>query len=163
MNKKILVIPILLLTFVLLSIPVMAKPATKIDVTMTVVSGPPTVLEAHFVSDDTIRHSRGEGYQPSTVTLDIPGVGTYSGNWATFWMANGNYKKGEFSEFIIISKNTMTFAEGTFVGVNQRRITGPSPMLPTTLEDYCVWKGTGMFKGWTLKTTTSEGYVIIPK
>jgi hypothetical protein len=163
MNKKIIVVFAALLFLAMFVAPVMAAPATKIEgVTMTVAqSGPPVIDKRRFVSDDTISHSTGGSSPGSTVTLTIPDVGTYSGDWHTAWIANGNYKIGEF---IIISKNTMTFAEGTFEGVNQRRITGESPQSPTAIiEDYCVYKGTGMFKGWTLKITNDEGYVIIPK
>jgi hypothetical protein len=164
MRKKLLVIPVLLLTFALILIPVMGAPATMIEgVTITVVGGLPVTYPGYprFVSDGTISHARGESSSGSTVTLFIPGVGTYEGDWDVEWIANGNWKKGEW---VISSKNTMTFAEGTFVGVNQRRITGESPMSPTAIiEDQGVWKGTGMFKGWTLKLTNNEGYIIIPK
>ena len=166
MNKKMLVIPVLLLAFALISIPVMGAPATKIEgVTIEVHStGPPDPYDGYprWVSDHTIVHSKGESAPDSTVTLTIPTVGTYTGTWHTEWIANGNWKKDSI-ETVISSKNTMTFAEGTFEGVNQRRITG-SPLSPTTLEDHSVYKGTtGMFKGWTLKLTNDEGYVIIPK
>jgi hypothetical protein len=168
MNKKVLGIAVTLLIAAMFVAPAMAAPATKIEgVTITVVTGPPVPYDGYprLVSEGTIAHSRGESFPDSTVTLFIPGVGiysgTYSGDWDTVWIANANFKKGQF---IIPSKNTMTFTEGTFEGVNQRRITGESPMSPTAIiEDYCVWKGTGMFKGWTLKTTNNEGYIIIPK
>ena len=164
MKKKILVITVLLLTFALLSIPVMGKPATKIEgVTIAVLStGPPVPYDGYprWVSDGTISHLKGESSPGSTVTLTIPEVGTYVGGWDTDWLVNGNWKIGESK---IPSKNTMTFAEGTFVGVNQRRFTGENPFSGIN-EDRGVYKGTtGMFKGWTLKLTNDEGYVIIPK
>ena len=165
MKKNILVITVLLLTFALLSIPVMGKPATKIEgVTTTVMSGPP-VLDGppRSVSDGTITHATGESDPLATVTLTIPGVDTYVGGWHTDWRANGNWKKAPLGKGIIPSKNTMTFPEGTFVGVNQRRLTGPNPMFPTTLEDHGVYQGTGMFEGWTLKLTNGVGYIIRPK
>ena len=174
MNKKMLVIPVFLLAFAFISIPVMGAPATKIEgVTIEVfTTGQPVPDDGYprWVSDGTIVHSKGESSPGSTVTLFIPGVGTYvDGDWHTDWIFNGNWKKGEF---VIPSKNTMTFAEGTFEGVNQRRITGESPFSPTAyFEDRSVWKGvSGIFKGWTLKlsyegtpSTITEGYIIIPK
>jgi hypothetical protein len=167
MKKKILVISVLLLTFAFISIPVMAAPAIKKDATITVVSGPPVIDELRYVSDGTITHGRGVSDPEATVTLTIPGIGTYTGTWHTEWIANGNWKKvslGMDGKAVIPSKNTMTFPEGTFEGVNQRRITGPNAMFPTTVEDYCVYKGiSGDFKGWTLKVTGDVGYVIIPK
>jgi hypothetical protein len=166
--KKILVITVLLLTVAMLAIPVMGAPATKIEgVTITVVSGPPVPDEPpRFVSDGTISHATGQSASGATVTLYIPGVGTYEGDWHADWRANANWKKASEGMYqgVIPSKNTMTFPEGTFVGVNQRRITGISPFHPDAIiEDQGVYKGTGMFEGWTLKLTNNEGYLIIPK
>jgi hypothetical protein len=164
LNKKVLGIALVCVFLAVLATPVMAAPATKIEgVTITVTTGPPVPYDGYprWVSEGTISHSRGESFPASTVTLFIPGVGTFSGDWHTVWMSNGNWKKGEF---IIPSKNTMTFAEGTFEGVNQRRITGENPMSPyAIIEDHGVYKGvSGDFIGWTLKITNNEGYVIIP-
>jgi len=176
MKKKILVITVLLLTFAFISIPVMGKPATKIEgVTIEVHStGPPVSYDGYprFVSDGTISHARGESSPGSTVTLTIPIPGqeplVLDGGWHTDWIANGNWKKGEW---VISSKGTMTFEGGMFVSVNQRRITGDSPMSPTAyFKDRSVWKGTGIFKGWTLKLSRegtsdviTDGYLIMPK
>jgi hypothetical protein len=162
-NRKVLGIAVFLMAVAMLAVPVMAAPATKIEgVTITVVTpGPPVPYEGYprVVSDGTISHSKGESPLGSTVTLFIPGVGTYEGDWSTEWIANANLKIGEC---VIPSKNTMTFAEGTFEGVNQRRITG-NPMSPAAIEDQGVYKGvSGDFKGWTLKITNNEAYVIIP-
>ena len=172
MNKKILGIPVLILTFALLSIPVMGAPATKIEeVTMTVENGGPVSYDGYprWVSDDTILLSKGGTSPEATVTLVIPGVGTYNGPWYSEWIAMANWKKDPV-ETVINAKHVMTFEGGTFEGVNQRRITGPPVAPDSIIEDRSVYQGTGIFKGWTLKLSRegtpdviTEGYLILPK
>lgn len=165
--KKILVISFLLLTFAMLSIPVMAESPTKKDAAITVMPAGPPISDPgypRFVSHGTISHSIGTSTPGATVTLTIQDVGTFTGDWDSVWRVNGNWKKASegMGQWVISGIRTMTFPEGTFVGRNQRRITGSHPMTGT-IEDHGVYRGiSGMFTGWTLKLTNDEGYVIIP-
>jgi hypothetical protein len=175
MNKKILGVLVALLAVALLTVPVMGAKATKIEgVTVITENAGAVPYEGYprWVSDGTISHGRGGTNPDATVTLIIPGVGTYVGAWDSEWISSANWKKDPV-EIVITSIHTMTFEEGTFEGVNQRRITGP-PLAPNSiLEDHSVLQGIGIFKGWTLKISYegtvedlqfgSEGYLIIPK
>ena len=173
MNKKILVIPVLLLTFALFSIPVMAAPATKIEgVTLTAVAPPaPDFGFPRFVAHDTIVHSRGTS--TGKVTLTIPGYPLPEGDWDSEWITNGNFKQDP-AEVVIRGKVTLTFTgegtTGTFKGVIQRKIIGYPPTGDSIFEDHMVLQGTGNFKGQTLKLSyegtlpvIDEGYLIIRK
>jgi hypothetical protein len=168
MNKKILVISVLLLTFALLSIPVMGAPAIKKPATIVVTGGVPVVDVIRFVGQGRISHATGGTPEDAKVTLTIGGD-TYEGDWDSDWKVNRNWPK---EKGVIRSTHTMTFeGKGTFVGVNQRRIYGPDPFIPDRIVDHCVYKGiSGMFTGWTLKISydgppggASTGYAIIPK
>ncbi len=90
MNKKILVITVLLLTFALISIPVMGAPATIKEVTMTA-ANIPTPDDLRWVSHDTIRHARGTGTGTGAVTLNIPGQDPLIGDWYSEWANEGNF------------------------------------------------------------------------
>jgi hypothetical protein len=165
MKKKILGVLVALLALALLTVPVMGAPATKKPATIVVMGGGPVPDEPpRFVgkgTPGTISHATGGTAEGATVTLTIEDIGTFTGDWDSDWKVNRNWplEKG-----IIRSKLTMTFTEGTFEGVNQRRIYGPDPYNPDTIEDYCVFKGiSGMFTGWTLKIRNTVGYAIIPK
>ena len=177
MNKKILVIPVLLLTFALLSLPVMGAPATKIEGVTLVAMVSQTPLYQRPV-DHTIIHAKGTS--TGTVTLNIPGQdprpGTWNGEWVTRNKGSNYPDPDPEAELIITGKVTLTFTGGTFKGVIQRTITGwtlgppPGPIASTTFEDHMVFHGTGDFQGWTLKLSyegplppVAEGYVIIPK
>jgi hypothetical protein len=166
MKKKILVIPFLLLTFALLSIPVMGAPATIREVTMTAATTPIPDY-TWWVSHDTIRHARGTG--TGTVTLNIQGQGPLPGTWYSEWANNGNFKKDPV-ELVIRAKVVLTFTGGTFEGVLQRKIIGYPPSGSSIFIDHMVLQGTGDFKGQTLKLSyegtppvISEGYLIISK
>jgi len=167
LNKKILGIALAVFFLAMLTIPVMAAPATKIGVTVTAATTPvPNPGFPHMVSDNTILHSKGTS--TGTVTLNIPGKDPIVGDWAGEFGANVNLKK-EPTEAVIRGKLVWTFTgegtTGTFEGIVQRLIIGGS-----YFEDNVVLQGTGDFKGQTLKLSyegtppvIQEGYLIIPK
>jgi hypothetical protein len=176
MNKKILVSTVLLLTMAMLTIPVMAAPATKIEgVTVTaVVTQAADPGYPRFVSAGTIGHSKGTSV--GTVTVNIPGKTPLNGTWNGEWVSMSNWKEDPVV-VNIRGKVVWTFTgegtTGTFVGLVQRKITGFPPDPPTVIpyfEDHVVLRGTGDFLGQTLKLTfegyppvIQEGYIIIPK
>jgi len=96
-NKKVLGIALTVFFLAMLTIPVMAAPAKKIEgVTIEVVGGSPVPYEGSpwSVSDGTIGHGKGYVVPGATVTLTIPTVGTYEdGVWESEWTANSNRKK----------------------------------------------------------------------
>jgi hypothetical protein len=164
MKKKIFVITVLLLTFALISIPVMGAPATKIEVTVTSsvtqTPGPPNVV------DHGIAHVRGT----STGTFDITIQGQVDPlNFAYYgeWIARGKGWPPPNPEYeaVIMGKVTLTFIgeglTGTFEGTTHRKLVG----LPVSsyMSTHLVLHGTEDFKGQTLKITDDEGYLIIPK
>ena len=174
MNKKILVIPILLLTFVLLSIPVMAKPATKIEeVTVTaVVTQTPNEGFPRLVSHGTISHSKGTS--TGTVTITIPTEDpqnpiVLNGDWHGEFVTRGKLSLDP-AEVLIRGKLVWTFTGGTFEGIVQRIIIGYPPGPSSIFIDHAVLHGTGDFRGQTLKLSfegtppiIQEGILILPK
>ena len=162
MNKKILGVLVVLLALALLTVPVMGAPAIKKPATIVVTSGGPVLDEPpRFVGQGRISHATGGTAENAEVTLTIEDIGTFTGDWDSDWKVNRNWP---LEMGVITAKHTMTFTQGTFEGVNQRRIYGPDPYNPDTLEDHCVYKGiSGMFTGWKLKLTNGVGYAIIPK
>ena len=169
MKNRILVIAVLLLTFALLSIPVMAEPAIKIEgvtvtasVTQTMDPGYP-----RFVSHGTISH--GKGTSVGTVTVNIPGKTPLNGIWNGEFVSNGHWKEDP-DVLNIRGKLVWTFTGGTFEGVVQRKITGLPISGSSYFKDNAVLRGTGDFQGQTLKLTfegyppvIQAGYIIIPK
>ena len=170
MNKKVLGIALTIFFLAMLTIPVMAEPATIEEVTMTAVVT--QVIDPDFprmVSHNTISHGRGTS--SGTVTLNIPGQipPVLSGDWAGEWISRGNFKKAP-GELVIMGKVVWTFADGTFEGTLHRKIIGFPPSGSSIFIDHMVLQGTGDFKGQTLKLSKegtpaviAEGYLIIPK
>jgi hypothetical protein len=175
MKNKILVITVLLLTFALLSIPVMAAPATKIE-------GVTAILEAALIPDPAslrmVDHNIvfNEGTSAGTITLNIPGkdplVGTSSGTWS------GRSKWTDFpnpnpeATNVVRGKMVLTFTGGTFEGTTHIKSKGLPPLPPFGIytEYHMVLQGTGDFEGQTLKLSYAgapppvfEGCLIIPK
>jgi hypothetical protein len=165
-NKKVLGIVLTVFFLAMLTVPVMAAPATKIEgVTATaMVTQTPNPGFPHMVSDGTISH--GKGTSTGTVTLNIPGQDPLVGDWAGEWISMGNFKKDP-AELVIMGKMVWTFTGGTFEGIIQRLIIGwPVPLY---FEDHMVLQGTGDFKEQTLKLSyegapppVAEGYLVIP-
>jgi hypothetical protein len=168
MNKKILVIPVLLLAFALISIPVMGAPATKIEGVTLTAAATPIPDDTRWVSHDTIRHARGTS--TGTVTLNIPGQDPLPGDWYSEWANVGKFKQDP-AELVIRGKVVLTFpGKGTFKGVIQRTIIGYPVSGSSYFIDHMVLQGTDAFQGQTLKLSyegtppvISEGYLIIPK
>jgi hypothetical protein len=179
MNKKFLVIPVLLLTFVFISIPVMAAPAKKIEgVTMTRIT--PAVRKVHpgyprYVGNG-IGHSKGNS--TFTVRLTIPGLGPMGSDLILEgarhgeWISNSMWKNAPDPDpearAVITASVVITFTgtgtTGTFVGRVYRTITGfPFPSEITVMYTRIVLHGTGDFRGQTVKLIDGEGYAIIPK
>ncbi|TRO52722.1 hypothetical protein E2P63_03140 [Candidatus Bathyarchaeota archaeon] len=182
MSKKILVIPILVLTFVLLSIPVMAKPATKIE-------GVTAIVSAALIPDPASLRQVGhnivfnKGTGGGTITLNIPGKGSLSGTVSSTW--SGKSKWTDFPNFnpeatnIVRGQMVLTFTDagtgipdttGTFEGMNHVKSIGLPPIPPLYVEYHMVLQGTGDFEGQTLKLSYAgappvvfEGTLIIPK
>jgi hypothetical protein len=177
MNKKVLGIALTVFFLAMLTIPVMAKPATKIEgVTVTaVVTQTSDPGYPRFVSDGAIGH--GKGPSVGTVTVNIPGKTPLNGIWNGEWVSNSNWKEDPVVVNIrgkVVWTFTGTGTTGTFVGLVQRKIIGFPPDPPTVIpyfEDNVVLHGTGDFQGQTLKLTfegyppvIQEGYlIIIPK
>jgi hypothetical protein len=181
-NKKILGIALTVSFLAMLTIPVMAAPATKIEgVTATaVVTQTPDHGFPHMASHNTIMH--GKGTSVGTVTLTIPNPQdpqnptVLTGDWAGEWVSMSNWKEDPVVVNIrgkVVWTFTGTGTTGTFVGIIQRKITGFPPDPPTVIpyfEDNVVLRGTGDFQGQTLKLTfegyppvIQEGCLIIPK
>ena len=176
MNKKVLGIVLTVSFLAMLTIPVMAAPATKIEgVTVTaVVTQAANPGYPRFVSHDTIGHTKGTSV--GTVTVNIPGKTPLNGIWNGEFVTMSNWK----DDPVVVNirgKVVWTFTgegtTGTFVGLVQRNIIGFPPAPPTVIpyfEDNVVLRGTGDFQGQTLKLTfegyppvVQEGYIIIPK
>ena len=173
-----LVIPVFLLAFALISIPVMAAPATKIEGVTLTVAAPPPVMDPGYprVVGHTVLHGRGT--DDGTVTLIIPGYPLPEGIWESTWSSKvklSNYPLPDPEATIVINgKVTLTFigegTTGTFTGTTHRKIMGWPPGSSSIMEDHMVLHGTGDFKGQTLKLSCEpvlppviEGCLIIPK
>jgi hypothetical protein len=165
-NKKVLGIVLTVSFLAMLTIPVMAKPATKIEGVTATANGTPTPSSMRTVSHGSIRHIKGT--TAGTVYLTIQGLGTLEGTWNSEWVTRSKISQDP-TEALIASKLVWTFTgegtTGTFEGVDQRKIIGGS-----YFEDYLVLHGTGDFQGQTLKLSyegappvIDEGVLIIPK
>ena len=167
MKKKFLLLLVSVLAVAILAVPVMAKPATIEEVTVAaVVTQTPDDGFPRLVSHGTIGHTKGTSF--GTVTLTIDGV-PMGGVWAGEFITAGNFKKDP-AEIVIRGKLIWTFTGGTFEGIIQRTIIGYPPGPSSIFIDHAVLKGTGDFKGQTLKLSfegtppiIQEGYLIIPK
>ena len=178
MNRKILVIPVLLLTFALLSLPVMGAPATRIEgVTLTtaiaLIPDPTTIIFA----DHNIVHNDGIG--TGTATLNIPLQPSLHFNYYGVW--NGTAKWTGFpapdpeGTNVVKSRTILTCTDegitGTFEGTLHTKTIGLPPPVATSYVEYnMIFHGTGDFQGQTLKLsyagappTDLEGTLIIPK
>ncbi|MFC1487913.1 hypothetical protein ACFLRN_09550 [Thermoproteota archaeon] len=175
MKKKLLVIPVILLTFVLLSIPVMAAPATKIEGVTLTFDHIPTLGPQNFV-DHTIIQTRG-GTSFGEATLTIPGIPLPKGTWDTTWTSTAKWPSFPIPDpeggNMIREKVKMIFTgvgtNGTFEGRAQWKWVGTMGAL-LSIEVHMVLRGTGDFKGQTLKLSSEpalpaviEGCLIIPK
>jgi hypothetical protein len=174
MKKNILLITVLLLTFAFISIPVMAKPATKIEgVTVTaVVTQTPNPGFPRLVSHDAIGHTKGTS--TGTVAITIPTEDplnpiVLNGDWKGEFVTRGKFTLDP-AEVLIRGKLVWTFTGGTFEGVIQRTIIGYPPGPSSIFIDHAVLHGTGDFRGQTLKISfegtppiIQEGYLINPK
>jgi hypothetical protein len=176
LNKKILVIPVLLLTLALFSIPVMCAPARKIDVTATLLL---TTTEGvgRYVDHGILqfRESTVEGSAILTLPGQTPIEGTYFGE------LNGRIKldhpaPGPWfeAEGLMSGKTELSFPGGTFVGIRNFKTIGFPPPVMSYMDTRMVLHGTGDFKGQTLILSFEgdppipapfdvEGYLIMPK
>lgn len=179
MSKKILVIPILLLTFALISIPVMAAPATKVGATATIEYATMTPVDNFFSvqkEDHAINHVK-EGISTGAVNLTI-GVVLHEGTVSGEWRGNAKYPSPDFpwadAEGIILSKHVWTFTDagftGTFEGVTHSRWIGQIPAFRSYIEYHMVLHGTGDMEGQTLRLSYAgappavlEGTLVTPK
>jgi len=172
MNKKLLVIPVLLLTFALLSIPVLGAPATKIEGVTTTSGTPVRMIHPGYPRnvDHGIRHTKGNTTQ--TITLTIPGLGpsgsdlilegSHYSDWISMSMWRNDPDPDPEAIAIIKAEVVWTFTGGTFEGRVYRTITGmPIPVGVTYTR--IVLHGTGDFRGQTVKLIDGEGYILIPK
>jgi hypothetical protein len=177
MNKKILVIPVLLLTFALLTIPVMGAPATKIEgVTATLDI---TKTSVYTVVDHGILQIR-DGIATGTVTINIPGqdplVGTVYGEFIGTMKLNSPSPPWPGAESVMMGCPVFTFTgegtTGTFEGVRHTKMIGfPEPVV-SYINTRFVLHGTGDFLGQTLKLSYEgappisfapfEGTLLIP-
>jgi hypothetical protein len=178
MKKKILVIPVLLLTFALLSIPVMAAPATKIEGVTLILLHTPLGGPQHIV-DHTIIHTIGTSYGPANLIIPTdqdPLV--LEGIWDTEWFSTQKLSDTVMERNLIRENVTLTFTDestgypdttGTFEGRAQWKWFFTDGTL-SSITAHMVLRGTGDFKGQTLKLSfegtppvIDEGYLIIPK
>ena len=159
MNKKILVIPILLLTFVLLSIPVMAKPANKIPVTVTL-DGGTSGFTFHMSEHGRVVMQLRDGVGASVMTLNLPegpvdgeGSGTIIGK-IMFYQPPPDPNAVAIYQAHMVWTFEGEGTTGTFEGVRKSKVIG-FPAIPGVLTPYvetsCVLHGTGDFLGQTLK------------
>jgi hypothetical protein len=178
MKKKILVIPVFLLTFALLSLPVMAVPATKIEGVTLMLYHTPSGGPQHIV-DHTIIHTIGTSYGPAILTiptdqdpLELQGI------WDTDWFSTQKLSDGIMEGNLIRENVTLTFTDestgypdttGTFYGRAQWKWFFTDGTL-SSITAHMVLRGTGDFKGQTLKLSYEpalppviEGCLIIPK
>ena len=178
MNKKILGVLVALLAVALLTVPVMGKPASKIEpVTLNAenIVQVPDEGYPRLVGHGTISHSKGISYNtvPNSVTLTI-GVITLHGDWTGEWIGKGKISENPAeTEVLIMGKIVLTFPGGTFEGTVHRTIIGFPPDPPIVIPyfiDRIVLRGTGDFQAWTLKLSyegspppVATGYAIIPK
>jgi hypothetical protein len=168
MKKKILVFPIFLLAFAMISIPVMAAPATKIE-GVTLTSATTTAYYDGYPRRVSQQIVLSKGYSTGLVTLDIPTVGTLYGTWNSTWFTRNkgsNWPDTEFApeaECLIQAHVVLNFTDetttGTFEGTSHRTIVG-YPIGPASyFETHMVLHGTGDFRGQTLKSS-SEGLLL---
>jgi hypothetical protein len=170
-----LVIPVLLLTFALLSLPVMGAPATKIAVTATVSAT--TTEGIGRIVDHGILQFR-ESIITGVVILNIPGapiVGTYDGE-LNGWIKLDHPAPGPWleAEGLMSGKAEFSFPGGTFVGIRHFKTIGFPPPFMSYMDTRIVLHGTGVFKGQILILSFEgdppipapfdlEGYLIKPK
>jgi hypothetical protein len=173
MNKKILVITVLLLTFVLLSIPVMAAPATKKDVTVAM-DVEQSMTSIRVVGKGVAQISgTSAGWFNLTIEGEaIPQNFTWAGEWAL--TMKGFPPPNPDGGTVIMGKVLLTYEgadkTGTFEGTVHKKVTGIPPPLATNICSHMVFQGTEDFQGQTLKLSfdgvppeVPVGYIIIPK
>jgi hypothetical protein len=179
MKKKILVIPVMLLTFAFLSLPVMAAPATKIEGVVLEFLHTATPTNYRFV-DSTIIQSRGNSLGLARLIIpDMPDLlgGTWDTNWAST-VKQPLYPDPDPDGWNIIREDvTISFTGGTFEGRAQYKWVGSTldltttpPTLPSVIAVHMVLRGTGDFHGWTVKLSSEnvmqypiDGTLIKPK
>ena len=172
MKKKILVIPVFLLTCALISLPVMAAPATKIEGVTATIDFTETT-EYHAVDHGIIQV---EGISTGTVTLNIPGQVPLFGTLIREWI--GTIKLSQHlpdpdATGLLRGHVVWTFVgegtTGTFEGTRHTKFVGfPRPFI-SNIEIRYVLQGTGDFSGQTLKLAYEgptppvfEGTLLIP-
>jgi hypothetical protein len=149
---------------IILILPIMAAPATKIPVTATsertgVVSG------ESWTTNGGVTHFRD--YQVTyDISLNIEGEGSLAGISSNVWNGRVNTKTGK----AVLQYNAIwSFPGGSFEGVIQSRLESYPPPYEY-YEIHCVLKGTGVFEGQKLMlsyegTTTDpvwEGFLLRP-
>ncbi|TRO45980.1 hypothetical protein E2P65_06540 [Candidatus Bathyarchaeota archaeon] len=181
MNKKILCVFVSLFILVLLTIPVLGAPATKIEgVTLTTaVALIPD--DTTIFADHNIRH--GDGTAAGTATLTIPEQDSLHFDYYGVWNGTSKWTNppNPDSDATNIIRSTVVLTctdegiTGTFEGMSHSKTIGlPPPPFPTSPTSYIeynmVFHGTGDFQGQTLKLSYAgappvdlEGCLIKPK
>lgn len=175
MNKKILTIPILLLTLAFVTIPVLGAPATKIEGVTATIDMYPT-WDVTWMVDHGILHLRGSF--PGEVTLNVPGQDPLVGTAYADAIGKIKFDKPEppfpETEGLFRGKMVWTFTgegtTGTFEGVRHNKWIGYPRPVTSYWDNHIVLRGTGDFAGHTLKLSYKgppplalEGTLIIPK
>ena len=179
MNKKILGIAVVLLAAAMLTVPVMAKPATKIEATLIVnvaiISDPDFTHDV----DHNIHHNIGIATGTATLTtisgdsFNFDYYGTWSGTSKWTDLPNPDPEGTNIIVGKVILTCTNEDITGTFEGVSHTKSIGLPPVPPfgSYVETHTVLQGTGDFKGQTLRVSYAgpppapglEGYLTIPK
>jgi hypothetical protein len=171
--KKIIVIPVFLLAFALISIPVMAKPATKKEVTAAMDVGRSTTSVS--VVGNGVAHISGTSAGWFNLTIEgesTPQNFTWAGEWAL--TMKGFPPPNPDGWTVIMGKVLLTYEgadkTGTFEGTVHKKATGIPPPTATNIWSHMVFQGTEDFQGQTLKLSfdgvppeAPVGYIIMPK
>jgi hypothetical protein len=158
MKKKILGVFGCLFFVVMMTFPVMATPATKIEgVTLSIVRT--TTNDWRIVDHDIWQLFDGEG--TGTVSLSILGNGDLPGTYEAVW--HGKIKSGPMlgvmqwpeAECLYNRRMTISFTgegtTGTFEGTGHTKAIGFPPTVCSYMQVNMVFHGTDDFQGQTLK------------
>ena len=155
MNKKILGIALTVFFLAMLTIPVMAAPATKIGgVTLTNVTPPVRTIYPGYprIYDNGIRHVKGN--TTNNVNLTIPGLGPSGSDLIleiarySEWISKSkSIGPDPEAKAIITAKLVWTLTGGTFEGRVYRTITGLPISGSSLVYTRVVLHGTGDFRG----------------
>jgi hypothetical protein len=150
---------------------VSAAPSTKIPVTFTRGGIQWTLGDNYWTTPDNTYHSRDSIFSFSSYRVVGTGIDLV-GKSESVVNQNEDFNTGLGEQHL---HTTITFQDGTFVGITQisgtyksfTSITYPGFLAAITTVQKGVFHGTGLYQGWTLELETATGqpvtgYLLIP-